>query len=490
MPNTRTLPARQGADPEPQRADLYRAYWDSCLDGLFAVQVTMDGRFLCAGLNPALEAASGLDSNITRGREAWEYLEPQAADALVSMYRECLLAGGPIIRSLVLVLPAGVRIYDVGLTPVREDGRIARLFGRVHDIGDRKSTDGEAGSRQGLLCDVLDALGTHVAVLDRTGRIILTNETWRSFGVDHPPEAPVGSNYIDICAGLAARGGGAARALLDGLTMVRDGGRGAFTHAYRIEDSVFQMRVLRFERGSELWILVTHDDVTAAHVARRELSDLTERMLDVQEEERRKIALELHDSTSLHLVAVQLGLAVISQGRATDQTLSDMREELMEAHREIRTLSYLLHPPRLAAEHLTGAFRQFVDGFERRTGASVDLNVEGEIDGTPHRVQRAIFRVLQEAMANAHKHASARRISVDLSRRTDGLRLEVADDGTNPQLLIVPGVGIPGMEARIERFGGSLSVTPTSAGTTVSAFIPAKALDVAPEVEPGSPDLQ
>jgi signal transduction histidine kinase len=471
--------------PELGRSDLYLAYWDACLDGLFAVAVTADGRFLCAGLNPALEAASGLDSRVTRGREAYEYLDAEAAGDLVAMYRECLRAGGPITRTQGLMLPTGIRVCDVSLIPVRgAGGRIELLLGRVQNIGDVVPAGAAAPSAQGLLRDVLDSLRGHVAVLDRKGRVLLVNEAWRRWGRERGVlHAEAGADYIDACAQAAEAGDADAKAALGPLEMVRDGRRRSLAHVYRSGESVFQMRAARMERGSELWILVTHDDVTAAHEAQRELSDLTERMLDIQEEERRRIALELHDSTSQHLVAVQLGLTVLSQGRATDQTLADMRDELMEAHREIRTLSYLLHPPRLADERLSSTLRKFVEGFQRRTGAAVDLKLEGPLDETPHRVQRAVFRVLQEAMANAHKHASAKLISVRVTRDAEGLSLEVADDGRNPQLLIVPGVGIPGMEARVERFGGALKVTPSSRGTTVAAFIPAEALDVPAEPE-------
>jgi PAS domain S-box-containing protein len=224
-------------------------------------------------------------------------------------------------------------------------------------------------------------------------------------------------------------------------------------------------------------------DVTEHMTAERQVSTLTERLLDIQEEERRRIALELHDSTSQHLVAVQLGLTALSQGRATDQTLADMRQELKEAHREIRTLSYLLHPPQLAAERLEATLQQFVDGFERRTGATVSLTLAGGIDEMPFSVQRAVFRVVQEALANAHKHGRSRHISVQIARREDGLRLEVSDDGVSPKDEIVPGIGVPGMEARIERFGGVLSVTPAMSGTSVSAFIPAAALEDRPDNE-------
>ena len=491
MSNTTAKPDTRGAPLELERPDLYRAYWDACIDGLFAVSVTPDGRFLCAGLNAALEAVTGLDRRQTAGKEAWEYLSSQSADTLIGMYRACVDADEPITRSQVLSLPAGIRVCDVSLVPVRgPDGRVELLLGRVQDIS-VESLDGAGHSARGMLRDVLNQLGAHVAVLDHTGRIILANDAWRNFRNERGASRPAaGENYLETCVWALGERIGEAAIILDALEMVRDGRRDAYNHIYRSGEVVFQLRASRFERGSEFWILVTHDDVTAVHEAQQQVSNLTEHMLDIQEEERRRIALELHDSTSQHLVAVQLGLTVLSQGRGTDQTLADMRDELMEAHRQIRTLSYLLHPPRLEAERLTGTLRQYVEGFQRRTGAKVELNLEGAIDEMPYRVQRAIFRVLQEAMANAHKHASARLISVAVCRDAEGLRLRVTDDGRNPVLLIVPGVGIPGMEARIERFGGSLAVEPSSLGTTVSAFIPPRSLESPGEAERPGVELQ
>jgi signal transduction histidine kinase len=455
------------------RGDLYRAYWDASVDALFAIEVTPQGGFRCAGFNAALASATGLDPRQTRGKAPEEYLDARAAEGLTRIYRECVEAGEPITRSLILPAPDGLKVFDVSVLPVRGRGaRIELLLGRAHDITEMRATE----SAPGLLRDVLAALSTHLAVLDREGRIVLVNDAWRTFDRTRAAgDCEVGANYLDSCAW--SDGSRDAAMMLEGLQRVRDGRSRTFTYVYRFDPtSIYQMRVTRFDRGSELWIVVTHDDVTAAYEARAQVSNLTERLLDIQEEERQRISLELHDSTSQHLVAVQLGLGMLVKGGRTDQVLADIHEELMEAHREIRTLSYLLHPPRLAAEHLETTLRQFVDGFRRRTGAAIDLVLEGEVDEMPFRVQRAVFRVVQEALANAHKHANARRIRVELSRQKDGLRVGITDDGRTPELPIVPGLGLPGMEARIERFGGTLAVTPSSSGTTVSAFVPADAL--------------
>jgi two-component system NarL family sensor kinase len=235
--------------------------------------------------------------------------------------------------------------------------------------------------------------------------------------------------------------------------------------------------------GSVEVLLGSCRDITEALEAKQELAEGAERLLEVQEEERRRIAQELHDSTSQHLVAVAFGLRALRRGRAKAGTLDDMANELDEALREVRTLSYLLHPPTLAKEGLKKTLRGFVRGFARRTGLSITLSVRGAVDSLPAPAQRALFRVTQEAIANAHRHSPARRISIDLRRGRAGVRLTVNDDGGRPGAPlrdIQLGVGIPGMEARIQRLGGSFSFGATASGTRVSAFIPTASTAQAP----------
>lgn len=226
--------------------------------------------------------------------------------------------------------------------------------------------------------------------------------------------------------------------------------------------------------GSVEVLLGSCRDITEALEAQRELAEGAERLLEVQEEERRRIAQELHDSTSQHLVAVSFGLSALRRGRANAGTLADMTNELDQALREVRTLSYLLHPPTLAKEGLRKTLRGFVRGFALRTGLSITVSVRGAVDSLPAPAQRALFRVTQEAIANAQRHSSARRISVDLRRGRTGVRLTITDDGGQPAAPrnTQPGVGIPGMEARIQRLGGSFSFGASASGARVSAFMP------------------
>jgi signal transduction histidine kinase len=318
-------------------------------------------------------------------------------------------------------------------------------------------------------------------VLDDRGRICLVNDAWRRFGRARgaPENAYVGQDYPAVCKRAAAAGDADASAVGAALGGLLAGEAPGFSHVYPCGEAVFQLRATTFRRAGRAWIVLTHEDVTALTRAQRELSGADQRLLEAREEERRRIAADLHDGTSQHLVAVQLGLMALRRGRAGPETLDDMRRELTEAQKEIRTLSYLLRPPLLARQGLTATLQGFVDGFRKRTALSMALGVEGPVDTLPDAVQRAVFRVVQEAVANAHHHGAPGRIGIELTRRDAGLRILVVDDGRKPgapSQSLEPGVGILGMEARIQRFGGCFSVGPTTDGTKVSAFIPAAGL--------------
>lgn len=465
--------------PQP---DLYRAYWDGAVESLFAVRVSPTGEFAFEGLNRAHEIATGLTNAQIAGRRPHECLPRATADAVTARYRACLTAGGPISYTEVLDLPSGVRVWETSLVPVRgPDGRINLLLGRASDVTEQRRAAGLVETVTGLLNNVLDAVRAEVAVIDAAGRIRMVNDAWRRFGRQRgaPADAYVGADYLAVCERAAAAGDCDAAVVRDGLTRLLAGEAAAFDHLYSCDELTFQLRAARFDHAAGAWIVLTHEDVTAAMQAERELSRAAERLLDVQEEERQRIARELHDGTSQHLVALQLGLATLRRRHGGLEVMEDMRRELAEAQKEIRTLSYLLHPPQLARDGLSATLRSFVQGFRRRTGLSVVLSAEGSLDVLPFTVQRAVFRVIQEALANVHRHTAARRVSIELTLRRAGLRLIVADDGRrpgDPPLTLEPGVGIPGMAARIERFGGRLSVTPTGFGARVAAFIPASGL--------------
>ncbi|MGO4388258.1 histidine kinase [Microvirga sp. 2YAF29] len=216
--------------------------------------------------------------------------------------------------------------------------------------------------------------------------------------------------------------------------------------------------------------------------AKRQVSELSGQLLALQEDERQRIARELHDSTAQHLVAANLGLAslerAVSQIPAARKVLAEVESLQTKALRELRIFTYLLHPPNLASDGLQATLRDFAEGFASRTGLAAHIRVPEEVDDLPPELQRTVLRVVQEALTNVHRHADASRVSVDARIRSGRLIARIRDNGHGmvgrdwPDGPIRLGVGIAGMRARLEQFGGDLKIKTGLGGTSVVAIVP------------------
>jgi PAS domain S-box-containing protein len=215
------------------------------------------------------------------------------------------------------------------------------------------------------------------------------------------------------------------------------------------------------------------------------LEQLTARLLQLQDEERRRIARELHDVTAQNMLAIVTNLSRIKQGRYLpsefDDIVTDCYKLGKESLKDIRTFSYLLHPPMLDESGLFDALQWYVDGFINRSGIYVDLVMSGEVERFPSEVEIALFRVVQESLTNIHRHSGSDAASIRLEREEKQLVLQITDRGhgmpgavnskeTNETLLL--GVGIPGMRQRIRQLGGNLDITSSEQGTTVKVTVP------------------
>jgi signal transduction histidine kinase len=223
------------------------------------------------------------------------------------------------------------------------------------------------------------------------------------------------------------------------------------------------------------------DQVTGA---KKQVSELSSQLLALQEEERQRIARELHDSTAQHLVAASLGLSgletEVRQSPAGRKTLAEVEGLLTEALRELRIFTYLLHPPNLATDGLQATLRGFAEGFAGRTGLVARIRIPEEVDDLPPDLQRAILRVVQEALTNVHRHAGASHVSVDARIVSGRLVVRIRDNGhgiTGAARLEGPirlGVGVAGMRARLEQFDGELRIRTSRGGTSILAMVPVR----------------
>ncbi|MCU4179856.1 histidine kinase [Bosea sp. BH3] len=214
----------------------------------------------------------------------------------------------------------------------------------------------------------------------------------------------------------------------------------------------------------------------------RQVDELSGQLLVLQEEERQQIARELHDSTAQHLVAANLGLAMLMgeviPTEAARKNAEEIESLLGKALRELRIFTYLLHPPDLARDGLQTTLREFIEGFAERTKLIPRIRIPEEVDALPVDIQWSILRVVQEALANVHRHASAKHVAVDARMSLGRLVVRIRDDGHgmarrgSDDRQVRFGVGIPGMRARLKQFGGDLRIKTGLRGTSVIAIVP------------------
>ncbi|HAV63224.1 MAG TPA: hypothetical protein DCY13_12770 [Verrucomicrobiales bacterium] len=220
-----------------------------------------------------------------------------------------------------------------------------------------------------------------------------------------------------------------------------------------------------------------------------ELHELSARLIQTQDEERRRLSRELHDTTAQKLAGAAMNLELIRRAGSSlpvreQQRLEDCRELIDGATQEIRTFSYLLHPPLLDELGLDGAVRDYTRGFARRSGIQVSLDLAEELGRLPREQETALFRILQESLGNVHRHSGSKTVRVQLRRSTDEVRLTVSDAGQGFASPSLPesgegvtrlGVGIAGMRERMRQLGGRLELASDSSGTVVEAMLPASA---------------
>jgi PAS domain S-box-containing protein len=206
-----------------------------------------------------------------------------------------------------------------------------------------------------------------------------------------------------------------------------------------------------------------------------------ERLLALQDEERRRIANELHDSTAQHLVAISLNLMRLRADAAVKAEALDILEEidgsLEEAVKELSAFTYLLHPPDLQSEGLSATLGRYVEGFGRRTGLKITMRSCRSVDHLSLSLQQTLLRIVQEALTNVYRHASATCVSVNFRCVGKRLRLVISDDGKGTEETsgrqngkqFRMGVGIPAMTARTQQLGGNLDIRSGPNGTAVHA---------------------
>ena len=220
--------------------------------------------------------------------------------------------------------------------------------------------------------------------------------------------------------------------------------------------------------------------------AEEKLRKLSLQLSHVQDEERRRIARELHDSTGQKLAALSMTVGLLQDAPSapagkTEKMFADCLAMIEQCAQEIRTFSYLLHPPLLDELGLAAAIGDYVEGFSKRSGVQVVLDVPPDLERLPDEVELALFRVVQESLGNIHRHAGTPTARIHLVYDAEQVMLEVSDQGRGMSAETLraiegghwsAGVGIAGMRERLRLLGGRLEIESGGQGTLIRAIIP------------------
>jgi PAS domain S-box-containing protein len=381
----------------------------------------------------------------------------------------------------------GTRLdVSVTISPVRDmSGRVIGASKVARDITAQKRNELALRESKQLYEAVTDASPVMIWMAGTDGLCYYFNKGWLDF-VGRTLEQEAGNGWtenvhpddLDRCVQTYLQNFNARTSFEMEYRMRQHSGR----YRWIFDRGVPRYRTDGTFEGFVGGCLDIHDRKEASEKVR--IADDRLRLLRVQDEERRRIARELHDSAGQTLTVLGLSLSQLVQNAETvapelAKEGKEIEDVVQKLHREIRTTSYLLHPPLLDEAGVKPALSWYVQGIMERSGIAIELNISDGFGRLPAEMELAIFRVVQECLTNIHRHAESKTARVRVTREKTRVRIEVRDEGKgiSPQRLAEiqtqgSGVGIGGIRERLERLHGEMKIESNGSGTVVSATIP------------------
>lgn len=390
---------------------------------------------------------------------------------------------------------------EASISHVRVEGK--QLFTVVlRDITESKVAEEALQARDAFTRTVLNSLSAQVCVLDRGGVILKTNDAWTEL-VRQRVEGvftlgAVGDNYLALCRQAIAGGASAGRGILNGVASVLAGHHVGFSTEYNVslpeEEGWYMVRVTPL-KGAQ-GVVISHMDISERvrmaraleqHLLllgeqRRELESLTGKLIQAQEQERKRIARELHDDFNQRLAALSVELETLERSPIVTaepvvRQLASIREQVGRLSDDLHGLAYRLHPSLLEHVGLEVAMRDHIAEFRKRTRLPVAFLARAVPETIAVDVATNLFRLMQESLQNAAKHAQATEITVRLAGSPKGIGLSVCDNGRGFDLeskqARVKGLGLVSMQERARVLNGFLRIySVPQGGTKVCVWIP------------------
>lgn len=238
------------------------------------------------------------------------------------------------------------------------------------------------------------------------------------------------------------------------------------------------------EQGQPQGWLQINTDISERKRAEELLRSLSARLLQTQDEERRRIARELHDSAGQLLVGLDINLVTVTReaeklSSNASRALSESMGLVKELSAELRNISHLLHPPLLDEAGLPAAIRWYVERFSQRSKISVGIHLASNLGRLPREIETTIFRIIQESLTNVHRHSGSTTAEVHLTRERGRITVKICDNGKGLESRdyrfsgsVTPGVGIQGMRERVRQLGGQFEIRSGETGTSITAMLP------------------
>lgn len=442
---------------------------------------------------PMLEEIFGLTPGYPKTVEGWlQLIHPEDREMMRRhLMEDVLQVGRRFEKEYRIIRPSDGQVrWLLGLGELEFDAvhRPVRMIGTIQDITDRKLAEAALREAEQRLARTIANLPAGFAYRCRN------DQHW---------------TMQSITAGVASLTGHAPEEFTSGRTLWNDlihpadrqrvwrevqaavAQRTSFQLEYRLrladkkESWVWEQGTGVFAPGGELegleGLVV---DITARKQAEAAARELSGRLLAAQDEERRRLARELHDTTAQTLAALCMNLTMLGAKLSPDDpTAAQLLAEAValgeHAGQEIRTVAYLLHPPILEHVGLAGALREFAGGFSRRSGIDVTVEIGPTVRRYSPEVELALLRIVQESLGNVHRHSGSPTAIIRLRQTEEEIVLDVADVGKGFHLPKAAkrgsggtGVGVAGMRERLRYLGGRLEINSGPAGTIVRAILP------------------